>query len=382
MSTASDEMDAMEEIHAIFSAEADERVRAINGYLMALEKGAEGGDRARILAELFREAHSLKGAAGLVGLEAVESLAHHLESLFGGMQGEGSTIGSADFDVVYRTVDAIQAQLAPSPVNEAPAAPQTTAQTEPGSRDKVSPPPLTVATQRPGDETIRVSTAKIDSLMAEVGELLVARASSVRHLAGLDAVANGLIELEGQMRKLRGPGGPSSALPGAAHESDEGDGQRPLTLGESQIRTLKRDVAELRRTVVADARRVGQVTTDLQEDVRRTRMLPVSTLFEQFPRMVRDLAREHGKDVDLVIAGGETEVDRSVLEQMKSPLTHLLRNAIDHGIESPEARAEAGKGVRATIGLAAIHIGSRVVITVEDDGKGIDPARRPRSRAG
>ena len=122
----------------------------------------------------------------------------------------------------------------------------------------------------------------------------------------------------------------------------------------------------------ADARRMAQVTTDLQGDVHRTRMLPVGTVFGAFPRMVRDLARDQGKEVILSIAGSGIEVDRSVLEQIKDPLMHLLRNCVDHGIESPGVRSGAGKPAAGTISISARQRGDSLLIEVADDGVGID----------
>ena len=131
----------------------------------------------------------------------------------------------------------------------------------------------------------------------------------------------------------------------------------------------------LQRRYDADQRRLTQVMAALQDNVRRMRMLPISTVFGTFPRMVRDLAHDLGKEVRLVIQGGDTEVDRSVLEQIKDPLTHLLRNSLDHGIELPQARQLAGKPAAGTITLSAAQHGDSIIIEVSDDGQGIDVAR-------
>jgi two-component system chemotaxis sensor kinase CheA len=117
---------------------------------------------------------------------------------------------------------------------------------------------------------------------------------------------------------------------------------------------------------------MAQVTTDLQDDVRRTRMLPVSTIFDTFPRMVRDMTRELSKVVKLTIEGGETEVDKQVLEQLRSPLTHMVRNSVDHGMEMPDAREAAGKPREGKVVLRAFQRAADLVIEVVDDGAGID----------
>jgi len=124
---------------------------------------------------------------------------------------------------------------------------------------------------------------------------------------------------------------------------------------------------------------LASITDELQEEVMRARMLPLENVFNKFPRMVRDLARDAGKQVVLQIEGQETELDRSVIEEIADPLMHLLRNAVDHGIEPPEERRAAGKPETGTIRLAGRSEGSHIVITVADDGRGIDPERVRRS---
>jgi two-component system, chemotaxis family, sensor kinase CheA len=123
----------------------------------------------------------------------------------------------------------------------------------------------------------------------------------------------------------------------------------------------------------SDGRRIAQVTDDLQDDVRRARMLPVSTVFDVFPRLIRDLSVDLGKLALLTIEGADTEVDRGVIEQIRAPLTHLLRNAIDYGIESAAGRERAGKPAEGAISLSASQRGDTLLIEVHDDGAGIDP---------
>jgi two-component system chemotaxis sensor kinase CheA len=143
----------------------------------------------------------------------------------------------------------------------------------------------------------------------------------------------------------------------------------------SRLHEVGGRLRSLQRRYDADQRRLTQVMAGLQDNVHRMRMLPISTVFGTFPRMVRDLAYDLGKEVRLVIQGGDTEVDRSVLEQIKDPLTHLLRNSLDHGIELPAARQLAGKPAEGTITLSAAQHGDSIIIEVTDDGQGIDIAR-------
>lgn len=174
------------------------------------------------------------------------------------------------------------------------------------------------------DKTVRISVERLDALMNLVGELVTNR--------------NRLMRVEDTLR---------------AQYSKE---DIVSELGESS--------AHLERVV-----------DKLQEEVMRARMLPISHLFDKFPRIVRDVARTAGKQVDLIIEGATTELDRSLIEAIGDPLIHLLRNAVDHGIELAEVRTAAGKPPTGTVRLTAAHAEGQIVITVEDDGRGIDPAR-------
>jgi len=120
---------------------------------------------------------------------------------------------------------------------------------------------------------------------------------------------------------------------------------------------------------------ITRVISELQESVMKTRMLPIERLFSRFPRMVRDLAQDLGKDIELIVVGKETELDRTVIEEIGDPLIHLIRNAVDHGIETREERLAAGKPAKGTIRLSAMNQENHVIITVEDDGRGISPGR-------
>jgi two-component system chemotaxis sensor kinase CheA len=171
---------------------------------------------------------------------------------------------------------------------------------------------------------VRISVERLDALMNLVGELITERTR--------------LIQIESTLRAEHGKGG---------------------TVG-----NLGDMVAHLNRVV-----------DQLQQEVMQARMLPIANLFAKVPRLVRDVARAAGRDVDLVIEGEDTELDRSVIEAIGDPLIHLLRNAVDHGIESPLERAAAGKPATGTVRLTAAHAEGHILITVEDDGRGIDPAR-------
>lgn len=178
------------------------------------------------------------------------------------------------------------------------------------------------------DKTVRISVERLDALMNLVGELVTNR--------------NRLMRVEDTLR---------------AHYSKE----------------------EIVNELNESSMHMSRVVDQLQEEVMRARMLPISHLFDKFPRIVRDVARKAGKQVDLVIEGGATELDRSLIEAIGDPLIHLLRNAVDHGIEPPEEREMVGKLPKGIVKLSAAHIEGHIVISIEDDGRGIDPDRVRRS---
>ncbi|HEY1594031.1 MAG TPA: hybrid sensor histidine kinase/response regulator, partial [Thermoleophilaceae bacterium] len=417
MSMSNDELQQL--LLATFADQAKEQLQTINQRLLALEE-AEGDDKGPLLEEIFREAHSLKGASRAVSLDRVEAVAHKLESLFSVIQ-KGELEADAEvFDLAYKALDALTALVeeglvgtpadvdidalcalleagaaaaTPAPKAEKPKAEKPKAEKPVAETPKAEAPVPTPDTQHPTpepaakpktkptkveerDETVRVATSKLDALMAQVGELLAARIGAEHRMAEVRGLFDSLLEIEESWRKTR----PARVLE-LALEGDEGalsDSRHLvefLERSDERMRDVRNGLGELRRKFEADSRRMAQVTTDLQDDVRRTRMLPVSTIFDTFPRMVRDMTRELSKEVKLTIEGGETEVDKQVLEQLRSPLTHMVRNSVDHGMELPDARESAGKPREGKVVLRAFQRAADLVIEVVDNGAGIDVAK-------
>jgi two-component system, chemotaxis family, sensor kinase CheA len=150
-----------------------------------------------------------------------------------------------------------------------------------------------------------------------------------------------------------------------------------LVIGKTRLAML---AGEIRRPDLTDTiEQFSHIVFDLQSVVMQTRMVPIETVFNRFPRMIRDLAKARGKQIELVLTGGETELDRTVIDEIGDPLVHLIRNALDHGIETPEERTATGKTPTGTLTLAAFHEGSHVFIQIKDDGAGIDPERTKSS---
>ncbi len=400
--------DLLRRLRATFASEAGEHLQVMNQQLLALEAATEASQAAGCLEEIFRAAHTLKGAARVVNLDAVSQVAHALEAFMGKLRNGQQAPAPATVDRLLQVLDALT-ELVRTGLEGAEAAvdvpglvaslealaedearPPTTS-TEPKSSlqppaeapVELAQPPARPGTSRPAeahgqpvDETVRIATAKLDLLLARVGELQVARISHTTRLAGLRELLEVTEQWEAEWRRGRerhrreqrpvaGPAAEPAPAAGAA-------GPGLLEHNEAQLKSTRARLGQLLSGLEADNRRLVQLIGDLQEEVRRTRLRPLATVLEPFPRMVRDLARELGKEVTFVIQGDDIEVDRSVLEQIKDPLMHLLRNSVDHGLEAPAARLTAGKPAAGRLRLAATQQGSSLHLEVSDDGGGVD----------
>ncbi len=426
----------LQELRRAFRAEAGEYVQQANRCLLRLEEGVDPQAQASLLQELFRLAHSLKGSARAIGLIPVGDLAHRMETLLDQVQEGVQPLRPELFDLLYRTLDAIQdAVEAPDPesvsvealcqeleraAQEGPGEPASSAPqgiesspqsprpaTPPGNeppgppavsaRERATPvspspwepldppgpaavgdrdPPLEPEGRARAEETVRLSTAKLDALMGQVGELQVLRNGFHRLVDQVQELHRRVGAWERRWQRLRAQS--RGWMEGAGRDPEAWHGvhrwQEHLEEQEAHLAHLRREMGRLVQCVQRLNHRMGQAIVGLQDDVQQTRLVPLSGLLETFPRMVRDLAREQGKEIRFQILGDEVEVDRAIVEQLKAPLIHLLRNAVDHGIEGPEEREAAGKPRQASLVLEATQQGDGLRIQVRDDGRGIDPA--------
>lgn len=408
---------------AMFKSEAGDHLSAINRDLLAVERSSDGSERQVLLESIFRDAHSLKGAARAVGFTHIEAIAHNLESVFGAARRDQIELSSTVCDVLYEGLDTIAAALSAShgleeaPVDigdlverlemvrqgQIPASPAHKPISQPvkapvletpaGQEKPATPPTMEKAPAAPVtmphsdevpimvDETIRVTISKIEALMAQAGELLVSKISAAQHLADLRELRLDMERIQKELSKHTVGG--RLAYEGS-RESDRSAVMEFLAVYHSSLSTLCKRVFALEKRFEGEILRLELATSNLQDGIRRVRMMPFDNVLGGFQRMVRDLARELGKDVVLNMQGATIELDKKVLEEIRDPLMHLLRNAIDHGIEMPAERQEQGKPQRGSVTLTVAHQGSLVSITVEDDGQGIDvqAIRRTALKAG
>jgi two-component system, chemotaxis family, sensor kinase CheA len=308
----------MDELLREFIAETNEHLAILERDLVTLERAPNDG---RLVDDIFRNVHSIKGTCSFLGLKRLESLLHAAENALGKLRDEAVPTASIVTGMLLGTCDrakTIVAALAQDGHEPEGGDADIVARLELAMRPSAVAPAVPArsgsAALAPTANTIRVNLSTIDQLMAEVSELVLAR--------------NQLLQM------MRGQSDPEAALV---------------------------------------LQRLSQVTSDLQESVMKTRMQPIGQAWTKLPRMLRDLARDLGKKIELKLEGSEIELDREVLELVRDPFTHLMRNAADHGIETPAERRRAGKSETGTVTLSARREGSAIVITLADDGRGIDP---------
>ncbi|TLM65246.1 MAG: chemotaxis protein CheA, partial [Actinobacteria bacterium] len=254
------------------------------------------------------------------------------------------------------------ASPAPAPEAAAPAA-------EPGAEGGAGKKGDAEALKTKTQATIRIRTQQVDHLLNLVSEVVISQIKAEQRSVEMRGFVNDLADIWQHWVRLK------SGLSAIQLED-----QSILAGVVGDVEALDDLIAELRRSVtsfskgyVEDTTRSTTVVSELQEQGMGLRMLPVATVFNSFPRAVRDLARQFKKDVELELEGVDTELDKKVLEEINDPLVHIMRNAVDHGIETPEVRRAAGKPPQGTIRLAARQEGDHIVIEISDDGAGIDP---------
>ncbi len=253
------------------------------------------------------------------------------------------------------------------------------------STPKTLPPSATFSeTDKYHIDTIRVDPQRLDALMTQVGELTVTKIRIAQRLTEIEEIISLWEEWSRDTfvsrLALEKNSGKGSALEYRGYTEDRRSRQRAANPAnnnfhrriEERLERLGNQLNHLRRNTYEDTARLDVISGDLKEGIRALRLLPLSTVFNLFPRMVRDLARQQAKEVELIIEGGDTCADKHILEEIKDPLMHLIRNAIDHGIELPSEREAAGKPRVATIRLKGLQNAHSVIIEISDDGRGLN----------
>jgi two-component system chemotaxis sensor kinase CheA len=333
----------MDDLLREFLTETNESLNLVDAELVRFEQEPNNG---AILGNIFRLVHTIKGTCGFLALPRLETLTHAAETLMGKFR-DGMPVTAEAVTLILSTIDRIKSILdaiekseqepeggdgdlidplgrmargeaaapPPAPVPVELKKPEKPEPSEPAEKSDKP------AAERPEEDrgdrlanhSIRVNVDTLDHLMTTVSELVLTR--------------NQLLEI--------------------VRRHEDSDFKVPL-------------------------QRLSNVTAELQEGVMKTRMQPIGNAWQKLPRVVRDLCAELGKDIELTMRGADTELDRQVLDLVKDPLTHLVRNCADHGIESPAERIAAGKPAKGTIRLSAWHEGGHIIIEISDNGRGLD----------
>ena len=346
--------DDMQELVQDFLVETNEIIENLDHDLVELESNQNDLE---LLNKIFRGAHTMKGSSSFLGFNKLADLTHHAEDILNKLRKGEMVVTREIMDTLLEFVDKTKqiindiengtdtvdvssvvndlklasegklvAKKSAAPASSAPAAAATPAPAPaPKQAPKQDNKPQHQATQV--EQTIRVDVSRLDSLVNLVGELVLSR-NRLSQIAG---------ELENKFEN------------------------------EYLVEQLL-DVTSA----------IGMNTTELQLAIMKTRMIAIGKVFNKFPRVVRDIARDTGKEIDLIISGEETELDKQVIESIGDPLLHMIRNSCDHGVETPDVRAAKGKPRTGTVLLSAYHEGNHVVIEIKDDGAGMDPEKLKR----
>lgn len=361
-----------------YKIEAEEHLKNLADGLLALEKHPSKEEEKTLLDSIFREAHSLKGASRAVGFHQIEKLCQLMESVLDEWK-KGKFVPPPSFyNTLYATLDWLGQQIRQSGHPETLSDPQqfntllqklVQLQHPPPSILQpiapFQPPPSIMEPFKEKEATIRVISSKLDRLLRQAEEMLIVKMMIQEQKNEWKEMAQWLEEWEKEWQ-----GDPLASL----LKSSSPQPLQEFTHRQQEfIRKLREVVQKYSNTASQEQRGLTNLVDNLLEETKKVLMQPFGTLLEGFPRMVRDLSQSLGKNIHFRPIGEDIEMDRRILEALKDPLMHLVRNSADHGIESSQERIKRGKKPEGQITIAASQIsGNSVEIVVSDDGKGID----------
>lgn len=420
--------DFFEELLSMFKIEAEEHLKKISNGLIELEK-CDSEDRfLKIIDFIYKETHSLKGAARAVNMKDVETICQTTEDVFSSVKQSEIELDQHSFDNLHRAIDSLSdiilsgkdidvsdilfklnriikekakavvkdsKQKAKKKKKERPVTVQVEQEAKVEGVDtpekdekktdtpKTSPPKGTPSDQETSfiSDTIRVSTTKLDSIMRETEEMLIAKLSADQQTYDIGAIKNAVSNLKNEWEKqindikvVR-----RIATDVVKNNKELSSYKKSLSVFDfvdnalNTVKNIENRLYSLSKLSEYNSSQVGTRINTLLGDVKKVLMLPFSTLLKTLPKIVRDISREQKKEIDLIIKGSTIEVDRRILEEMKDPFVHLLRNCIDHGIETPKERMKNKKDKTGNITISITQKSNGMIeIILSDDGSGIN----------
>ncbi|HHT9113522.1 MAG: hybrid sensor histidine kinase/response regulator [Planctomycetes bacterium] len=420
------ETDFRKRLLSTFKVEAQDHLKTIISGLVGLEKTPPPDVQMEILETIYRGSHSLKGAARAVNLSDIETICQSVEGVFSLWKQKKISQSPELFDTLHHAIDTIRAILSSleggQPALEKDRIPkliQALSNLEAGAIEKgeillpteeqelrtklsfITTPqspfskegqrgiletreyPLT--TEHPASsETVRIPATKLGSLLLQAEEMLAVKHIVNQYAANLKdiAVMVDLCKTEASRTHLdifkeqRESTGKNGGREKGLASSQAARLQEFFTWTQTHLKSLEGKLSAMTKSTMQYNKMLDRMVGNLHDDMKEAMLLPFSSLLEIFPMLVRNLSHEQGKEVDLVICGETIEIDRRILEEMKDPLIHLVRNSIGHGIEIPETRTSYKKPRRGAITMSTTHLdGNKVEILVSDDGTGIDVSK-------
>lgn len=396
----------LKKLRQAFAFEAKEQIQTISTALLDLEKTADDAQQKNLVETMFRQAHNLKGSARAVNMISVETVCQSLETVFSAMKKDSLKIDANQMDILFRSVDVLDGLLSAADGKETEAADAAitkikrelgTIVSDPSAPVEAEPEPVPAqadAAQAPGAvaaeraatatmDSIKIAATKLDTLLLQAEEMLSVKRATIQHAAESKSLLDEVELWNKEWKKIDQPMRVVRQLV---------DKSANITMAQATPNLIKLlEFMEWNHTrlgslvsrlkvqakLVGDDMRTASTTVDMFLDsTKQLLMMPCAALFQVFPKLVRDVSRDLGKDVDFTMYGVEVELDRRILAQIRDPLVHLLRNSIDHGIGSPEDRKKAGKPAKASLTLSVSQADAGMVeIVVADDGRGIDPEK-------
>jgi len=355
----------MKEIVESFLIETKEILEKLDFDLLELEKRPEDSD---LLNQIFRSFHTIKGTSGFLGLEKLPHVTHKAEDILNKLRKGEVKLSTHLMDGIILGYDTIKGLLKKIEIDK----------NEDFNTDEANSTLEHLISEIEGsvvaDETVEEKNLT-DGLDQKAKEILAADASFSEPKQNQQEVVKQEVKKATQTASVQ----ENTIRVDVDRLDDLLDIVSEIVLGRNRLSqvnskfaienegtTFSKDFGEV-------TKQIDLMTTELQLVVMKLRMIKIGKIFNRYPRLVRDLCRDLGKEVELVIKGEDTEVDKNLIEEINDPLVHLIRNSVDHGVENPEIRKNAGKNPKGTVILSAEHVGNNIVITIEDDGKGIDP---------
>jgi two-component system chemotaxis sensor kinase CheA len=364
----------MDDLLAEFLTETNESLDVVDAELVRFEQEP---NNTAILGNIFRLVHTIKGTCGFLGLPRLEALSHAAETLMGKFR-DGMPVTAEAVTLILSTIDRLKDVLAGLEQN----------QQEPDGSDAdliVELERMATAGEKPEPKDAQSTTG---SLVYQVLERPL-RPGEV----SLDELERAFQETQVELQAPKAEAKPKNARGPAFEDEERADSKvasQSIRVHVDTLETLMTMVSELvltRNQLLEIVRRheesefkvplqrLSNVTAELQEGVMKTRMQPIGNAWAKLPRIIRDLGAELGKEIELEMLGSDTELDRQVLDLIKDPLTHMVRNSADHGLETLDVRRAAGKPETGTIRLAAYHQGGHIIIEIADDGRGLNTSK-------